>query len=205
MKKFVESIKEKFFSGLHGRIMKIVLILSAIMTVLFVGVTITLLHALHNTIENVAKKESEIVEDSTKDAMMNSTYDSFVQTITWAADQIDDEFWIMCHDYYVLREQVEDVLKNPSNYPARTLEPPRAENEGKYVLQFVCPENYDKNNPGVTERLSRIANLEPMMREIVRGNDGYTMDCFVALPDGAALTDDNLSAGKIDENGNVKS
>ena len=205
MKKFVESTKEKFFSGLHGKIMKIVLILSAIMIVLFVGVTLTLLHALHNTIENVAKKESEIVEDSTKDAMMNTTYDSFVQTITWAADQIDDEFWIMCHDYYVLREQVEDVLKNPSNYPARTLEPPRAENEGKYVLQFVCPENYDKNNPGVTERLSRIANLEPMMREIVRGNDGYTMDCFVALPDGAALADDNLSAGKIDENGNVKS
>ena len=107
------------------------------MIVLFVGVTLTLLHALHNTIENVAKKESEIVEDSTKDAMMNTTYDSFVQTITWAADQIDDEFWIMCHDYYVLREQVEDVLKNPSNYPARTLEPPRAENEGKYVVEGV--------------------------------------------------------------------
>lgn len=175
------------------------------MTVLFVGVTLTLLHALHNTIEDVAKKESDIVEDSTKDAMMNTTYDSFVKTITWAADQIDDEFWIMSHDYYVLREQIVDVLKNPSNYPVRTLEPPRKENEGKYVLQFVCPENYDKNNPNVKEKLSRIANLEPMMREIVRGNEGYTMDCFVALPDGAALSEDNLSGGKVDENGNVKS
>lgn len=190
--------------GLHGKIMKIVLILSGIMVVLFVGVTLTLLHALHNTIENVAVEESEIVEDSAKEALMNTTYDSFVQTITWAADQIDDEFWIMSHDYYVLREQIEDVLKNPSKYPAKTLEPPRKENEGKYTLQFVCPENYDKNNPGVTEKLARIANLEPMMREIVRGNDGYTMDCFVALPDGAALAVDNLSGGKFDENGNVK-
>lgn len=204
MKSFVKNIKEKYFSGLHGRIMKIVLILSAVMVVLFVGVTLTLLHALHNTIENVAKKESEIVEDSTKEAMMNTTYDSFVKTITWAADQIDDEFWIMCHDYYVLREQVEDVLKNPSNYPVRKLEPPRAENDGQYVLQFLCPANYDKNNPGVTEELSRIANLEPMMREIVRGNEGYTMDCFIALPDGAALSNDNLSAGKFDKNGNIK-
>ena len=204
MKNFFEKIKEKYFMGLHGKIMKIVLILSGIMVVLFVGVTLTLLHALHNTIENVAVEESEIVEDSAKEALMNTTYDSFVQTITWAADQIDDEFWIMSHDYYVLREQIEDVLKNPSKYPAKTLEPPRKENEGKYVLQFVCPENYDKNNPGVTEKLARIANLEPMMREIVRGNDGYTMDCFVALPDGAALAEDNLSGGKFDENGNVK-
>ena len=205
MKNFFAKIKEKYFMGLHGKIMKIVLILSGIMVVLFVGVTITLLHALHNTIEDVAVKESEIVEDSTKEALMNTTYDSFVKTITWAADQIDDEFWIMSHDYYVLREQVEDVLKNPSKYPAKTLEPPSKENEGKYALQFVYPENYDKNNPLVTERLARIANLEPMMREIVRGNDGYTMDCFVALPDGAAITEDNLSAGKFDENGNIKS
>ena len=204
MKNFFEKIKEKYFMGLHGKIMKIVLILSGIMVVLFVGVTLTLLHALHNTIENVAVEESEIVEDSAKEALMNTTYDSFVQTITWAADQIDDEFWIMSHDYYVLREQIEDVLKNPSKYPAKTLEPPRKENEGKYALQLVCPENYDKNNPGVTEKLARIANLEPMMREIVRGNDGYTMDCFVALPDGAALAVDNLSGGKFDENGNVK-
>ena len=204
MKNFFAKIKEKYFFGLHGKIMKIVLILSGIMVVLFVGVTITLLHALHNTIEDVAVEESEIVEDSTKEALMNTTYDSFVKTITWAADQIDDEFWIMSHDYYVLREQVEDVLKNPSKYPAKTLEPPSKENEGKYALQFVYPENYDKNNPLVTERLARIANLEPMMREIVRGNDGYTMDCFVALPDGAAITEDNLSAGKFDENGNIK-
>ena len=204
MKNFFEKIKEKYFMGLHGKIMKIVLILSGIMVVLFVGVTLTLLHALHNTIENVAVEESEIVEDSAKEALMNTTYDSFVQTITWAADQIDDEFWIMSHDYYVLREQIEDVLKNPSKYPAKTLEPPSKENEGKYAMQFVCPENYDKNNPLVTERLARIANLEPMMREIVRGNDGYTMDCFVALPDGAALAVDNLSGGKFDENGNVK-
>ena len=204
MKNFFAKIKEKYFMGLHGKIMKIVLILSGIMVVLFVGVTITLLHALHNTIEDVAVEESEIVEDSAKEALMNTTYDSFVKTITWAADQIDDEFWIMSHDYYVLREQVEDVLKNPSKYPAKTLEPPSKENEGKYALQFVYPENYDKNNPLVTERLARIANLEPMMREIVRGNEGYTMDCFVALPDGAAITEDNLSAGKFDENGNIK-
>lgn len=204
MKKFFSGIKERYFTGLHGRIMKIILILSAIMVVLFVGVTLTLLHALHQTIENVAKKESEIVEDSTKDAMNNTTYDSFVKTITWAADQIDDEFWIMRHDYLVLREQVEDVLKNPSNYPPKQLQPPRKENDGQYVLQFLCPSNYDKNNPGVTDTLSRIANLEPMMREIVRGNDGYTMDCFIALPDGAALSNDNMSAGKFDENGNIR-
>ena len=46
MKNFFAKIKEKYFMGLHGKIMKIVLILSGIMVVLFVGVTLTLLHVL---------------------------------------------------------------------------------------------------------------------------------------------------------------
>ncbi len=201
MKNFFNNL----FSGINGKIMKILIVLSISMIVLFVSVAITLLHMLHVTLDEVQKKEYEVVENNSKDAVMNITKDSFLKTVTWASDQIDDEFWIFCHDYYVLKEQVEDVLNNPGDYSTKQLEEPKKENDGKFALQLLYPENYNKNNPGVRERLGRIANLAPMMREIVRGNDGRTMDCYVALPDGAAIAMDDKSAGKYDKNGNVKS
>ncbi len=201
MKKFFNNL----FSGINGKIMKILIVLSISMIVLFVGVAITLLHMLHVTLDEVQKKEYEVVENNSKDAIMNITKDSFLKTVTWASDQIDDEFWIFSHDYYVLKEQVEDVLNNPGDYSTKQLEEPKKENGGKFALQLLYPENYNKNNPGVSQRLGKIANLAPMMAEIVRGNDGRTMDCYVALPDGAAIAMDDKSAGKYDENGNVKS
>ena len=55
----------------------------------------------------------------------------------------------------------------------------------------------------VMERLGKLANLEPLMREIVRGNDQYTRDCYISFPEGATLAMDPYSDQKLDENGNV--
>ena len=86
---------KKLFSGINGKIMKILIVLSIFMIVIFVGVTITLLHMLHVTIDEVQQKEYEVVENNSKDAVMNITKDSFLKTVTWASDQIDDEFLII--------------------------------------------------------------------------------------------------------------
>ena len=47
----------------------------------------------------------------------------------------------------------------------------------------------------------KLANLEPMMREITLGNEGYTRDCYISLPNGATLEMDAFSDRKLDDQG----
>ncbi len=200
----IKRLKTKYMSGVNGKILRMTLIISIVMIVIATAITITLLHALNKTLEDIVKNEGEVIEKNSKEAVINTTKEGFMNIITWSADQIDDEFWIMCHDYAVLGEQVKNVLENPSDYKIRPLEEPRIENDGEYKLQLLTPEGVSKNDYEIQSKLGRIANLEPMMAEIVRGNNDYTMDCYVALPNGVALAMDNMSAGKYQEDGSIR-
>ena len=193
--------KEKYYEGIHGEIMKIVINLSFIMIILFMITTILLVHALHLTINESEIEQRELAKDSSDEAMMSLATDSLLKTVTWASDQIDDEFWILEHDYNVLNEQVVEVLENPSAYEIKELQYPQTVDDGEYHLQLLGSKTCMEDNPEVKEKLGRIANLAPMMREIVRGNDGRTIDCYVALPDGTAIAMDDMPAEKYDENG----
>ncbi|MCR5405045.1 MAG: hypothetical protein K6E91_14685 [Butyrivibrio sp.] len=121
----------------------------------------------------------------------------------WAADKTNDEFWIFYHDLRGLSHQVENVIRNPENYEMADLQQPQKQNAGKYVLQILYPDGADNADPASEQMLGRLSNLSPLMEEIVRGNEGYTLDCCIAMPDGTTIVLDNLSDKKVDEEGNA--
>ncbi|MBQ7486133.1 MAG: hypothetical protein IJT77_01415, partial [Clostridia bacterium] len=75
-------------------------------------------------------------------------------------------------------------------------------NAGNYALQLIFPDDKTAEDPETMQIVRRLANLEPMMREIVLGNNSYTRDCCIALANGAMLAMDTISSQKVDENGN---
>ena len=103
-----------------------------------------------------------------------------------------------------LAAMVEDMIAHPQNYGEKELIPPRAEDEGKYVLQYLVADWADPTDPQALATLRRLAGLEPLMREIVEGSEGMILDCYIALPSGHTLAMDNRAGQKLDEDGTVR-
>jgi sigma-B regulation protein RsbU (phosphoserine phosphatase) len=145
-----------------------------------------------------------LIQGEYRQSMDEYNEDSLLQLNIWAADKTDDDFWIVEHDMKSLGLQVEDVFRHPDHYARIPVKEPRKENAGKYVLQLLCPNGSENVDPKTIEIMERLANLGPMMEEMVRGNEGYTLDLYISTPDNVTLAMDNLSDGKFKEDGSIR-
>ena len=118
-----------------------------------------------------------------------------------AADKTDDEFWVNEYELDILGGMVADVIEHPQNYGRVPVYPPAKENTGTNTLQVMAPNGYDNIPPEDMETLERLANLAPIMSSFI---GEYTIDIYIALPDGTTLAMDKYSDSKFDENGNPK-
>ena len=153
--------------------------------------------AATNASQNAAimQRSQETITDLTNENMLN--------TITLTAQNADGEFWTMRHDFTMLALQVQDIFEHPDKYGEREVFPPDPANAGKYALQLIFSNDEAANDPKTRAIVRKLANLEPMMAEIVRGNTDYTRDCYISLPNGATLAMDKESNLKFDEKGNI--
>lgn len=204
MKKLMDHGKFAPQKGLAAKLIKFV-----VGCVLGIGLTCFLitmlqLHILSKMVEQEEQLQADLVQEKSMESVSLLTQDSLLQLNIWAADQTDDEFWTLYHDIQVLGEQVRDILAHPEKYETMSVEPPKKENTGVFRLQLLCPGAYEDISPETMEKMGKLANLGPMMQEIVSGNEGRTLDCYIATPDGVSLAIDALSEGKYDENGQIK-
>lgn len=199
----MNNLKELWPKGLAGKLIKFAVIFVAILGLVFMTMSRVQVAILKNVVQTEGENQTDLVQSEYMNSMSSLTEDSLLQLIAWAADKTDDEFWILDHDMRIMRDQVEDVFRHPENYARKEVLPPRKENAGVYTLQLLCPNGVENIDPKSMEMLERLANLAPTMKEIVKGNVGYTFDCYVALPDGSTIAMDDLSDRKFDENGKV--
>ena len=147
--------------------------------------------------------QNEAVKLRSEETMTSMTYENMLNTITLTAQNADGEFWTMKHDFTMLALQVQEILEHPERYGERDVYPPDAANAGKYALQLIFSNDEAANDPETRTLVRKLANLEPMMAEIIRGNYERTRDCYISLPNGTTLAMDTVSNEKFDENGEI--
>lgn len=190
--------------GLTGKLIRFTVIFMLGIGVTFLVITHGLLSILGSMVEREQNEQTDLVQEETKASIAAMTQDSLLSMVKWAADKIDDEFFILDHDIRVLQHQVADIMSSPEKYKTLSVEPPKKENEGKFALQLLAPGDYSEISPETMEMMGKLANLSPMMEEMVRGNEGYTLDCYIAMTDGVALAMDLYSGDKYDESGEIR-
>lgn len=200
----MKKLKEIMPTGLAGKLIRFVVIFVLIMGLIFSLMSRIQIRQLRKAVRNEGEKSSDLIEGEYSQSMDEITKDSLLQLSIWAADKTDDEFWIIDHDMRSLGNQVADIYKHPYNYNRIPVYGPKKENAGKFVLQALYPGDPADTAPETVAMIERLANLEPMMAEMVEGNEGYTLDLYIATLDDVTLAMDMLSDGKYDENGKLK-
>ncbi len=190
--------------GLSKRVLYTVLITMGGIVILNIAAIDMLFHRLHQVLIDAEERKENLVEARSEAATMNLVESSLLNTVTWAADQIDGEFGTIRQDFLVLGEQVKDVMNAPDNYNELPVEEPKPENQGEYSLQVLFPEGFDRRDEEMRATIGRLANLGPIMEGIVRENEGIIRDCYITIPDGVTLAMDSMSGDKL-ENGIVRS
>ena len=200
----MKKLRELLPGGLEWKLIRSVVIFVLFLGIVFFAMSRIQIAQLSKEVKVHEGERSEFIKGEYTQSMNEVTFDSLLQLCIWAADKTDDEFWIIDHDLRVLARQVEEVYRHPENYERLSVEKPKRKNDGYYVLQLLCAGNYEDIDPHTLEMIERLANLGPMMKEIVKGNEGYTLECYITTPDDVTLAMDDLSAGKLDEKGNVR-
>ena len=189
--------------GIAGKLIKFIIILALTMGLIFIGIYCFQLFNLQNVMKSEEESQSGLIQDRLGTVMTDNTEQSLMSVITWSTDCTDDEFRFLEHDLRTLRRQVEDVFRHPKMYEKKQILPPQMENAGKPALQLIAPDGYDNIDPKTYEMMQRLANLEPMMTEMV-GTDYGAIESLICTPDGVTLSLDSVSDRKFDENGEIK-
>lgn len=200
----MKRLRDAMPKGLAWKLVRFVVIFVFVMGLIFFIMSRIQVGQLKKAVRNEGEKSSDFIEGEYSQSMDVITKESLLQLSIWAADKTDDEFWIIDHDMRSLGNQVADIYKHPENYNRIPVHGPKKENAGKFVLQALYPGDPSETAPETVEMLERLANLAPMMAEMVEGNEGYTLDLYIATTDDVTLAMDQLSEGKFDENGNLK-
>ncbi len=190
--------------GLESKVFNLCILLVIIAITAFAVIGIMQLRSLSEMTEKNGEKQAEVIKEHTQYSMTNLMEASMKHTAQIQAENIDGEFWTLKHDFEVLTKQVREVMGHPEEYKERELSKPKKENKGVSSLQLLSPNEDGSVSKKSLSMLKRIANLRPMMKEIIDDNPEYIMDVIVALPDGASMAVDRMADQKYDENGKLK-
>ena len=189
--------------GLRKKLLFLCSFLVITASVAFAIIGILQLRASARVAAETNASQNAAVKARSQETTTSLTYEDMLNTITLAAKSADGEFWTMKHDFTMLALQVQDIFEHPDKYGEREVYPPDPEKAGEYSLQLIFGNKEAAEDPETQVLVRKLANLEPMMTEIVRGNTNYTRDCYIALPNGTSLALDTVSDEKFDENGEI--
>ena len=197
-----EEKKEKLKrGGLQGKIFRLCLMLVVTASIGFAVLGFIVLERLLDRAIESGEQETSTVSELSERSMMEMTNEQMSQLARTTASSAYWEIWIMQHDAITIANQVWDVLHNLDKYEEREILPPSKENKDQLALQLLVAEGVEPTE----EELSvarKLANLGPMMKEMIRDNDYVTLDLLITLPSGITVTVDTFSDIKVDKDGN---
>ena len=190
--------------SLKGKIMGLCITIVASAIVVFFASGLIEINLIQKMITEAGENQTRVIKEKSQETLVALVEGSLKQTIRQAADNSNDEFWCLDHDFRILGEQVQDVFMHPENYNEVPVNPPSKANGGKYVQQLMFADWADQNDEETMKMVRKLGNLAPMMEEIISGNSDYTMDCYISLPSGVTIAMDKMSDQKFEEDGSVK-
>ena len=200
----MKKIGRMVFGGLGSKIFNLCFVLVVVAITAFAVIGIFQLRSLSLMTEENGERQAKVIKSESQETLMAQTEKMLSSSAIVNAKIIDGEFWTLRHDFNVLAQQIQTVFDHPDQFVEKELAPPDKKNGGKMSAQLMMADTKKGADPDSLRILRKIANLEPMMKEIVEGNNRYTMDCIAALPSGVSLVVDSMSDQKFEEDGSIK-
>lgn len=138
-----------------------------------------------------AKDSGEALEKISLESMRGLTHER--------AKRIDEFFHDLQWDVKVLSNEMTLILSNPQNYPARRVNEPRREDDGKIVPKLQYKAGVDRS--ALAYEVGLTANAQDLQVRLYDEDDAVGAN-YIASFSGFNVTTDKISSRRLDSNGN---
>jgi len=196
-------MKKKKWS-LRAKIMFLSVGLVFLAIVAFATVSIFELKLLLGMIDVSSQSQNEVIKDASDDKLWEYLIYDVMNSANVAAKRIDGEVWTAGHDLEMLGRQVGDIFRHPERYNEVDFDQLKKEDRTDFEAYLFFAEGAKQDNEESLIMARKLANLVPMMEEIIVGNEFFTSDCYIALPSGITLGVDDYKNDKYNADGSIK-
>ncbi len=196
-------MSEKRKRGIREKILSLCLLLvvgaisvSAIGAFVLLSMQMKMLRETQNT-------SSRIIEEKTVETMTEMTEDDMEKSSITLQYINDLTFTMLANDLDLLASQVRNVFEHPENYNECEVYGPKLENAGKNTLQVIYADEAAARDEYGNMMVRKLANLAPIMDELVGNGEDTMRDCLICLPNGTSIAYDKRSDNKLDKYGDV--
>ena len=177
--------KKKLFGrrGLRGKLILLCTTMVVVTAVSFAVISFLRMGYSWKLIKKAGRLQNETIKKQSQDALTDLTNEAMLDTIDLTAKKADGEFWTLRHDFAIFASQVQAIFDHPEQYGEQEVCGPDPANKGKFVLQITFANPDAEGDPYTREMAGKLANLAPMMTEIIRARreKGITQKQLEAL------------------------
>ncbi len=195
----MRKIRNLVLGGIQQKVFNLVLIVILLMMAAYtVVISYQVVHIGSLVTETNEKQKASIaaISQQTMDAVISQSMGRSTQL---EANIANDLFEDLADTVKMLGDYASNIVNTPEAYAPQPYALPDPARDGEITVQLLTKMGLDIDNPELTERLGRLANMSAMMKTLYA--NGNVNSCYIALPEGAMLLADDHSAGKFDSNG----
>ena len=193
-KKKTRGLQKKVF------ILCIMLVITAICGFALMGMI--QLHTLRRMANETGESQAKSIREQSEQSMLAMAEGSMKSMAVQDAGNTDWEMKELRREAVLLAAQARDIFFHPDRYGERRIDPPKKENAGKLALQLMKSETANPTEEEM-EMVRKLANLGPLMSQMIEENGFKTQDLIISLPNGVSIFMDYTSERKFGEDGSV--
>ena len=193
MRKF----KNLVIGGIESKIVNLILIAIILLTVGSAGISVTRDHLLTRLSQETNARQQQAITEVTE-GVLDSVVRTNMQQVTGRDARLtDDMFKDLKTRVVMMGDYAQKLFEHPEDYPLHSFAEPDAALDGQLSAQVLYAPGVDK--AALSERLGLLANLSELMLALC---DAFGAEnVFVAVPEGAVLIANNISASWVGEDG----
>ncbi len=142
------------------KIMKIMLIISSLLLVLFCIITLHMLGKVRDILLENSKRTGERVEEYSDSAMRDEITQRLESTTLGCAYIVNQRLDNFAGSIRMIADSATDIYTNPGSYGEATVKIPDESDIGRSMGQFVYAEDVDPKSRDIRHELSMIGNLQ---------------------------------------------
>ncbi len=189
MRKF----KNLVIGGIQNKIFNLILLTVILLVAAFTIIMLYQGSMLRSLSQDTYAKQDRTVSDATAavldEAVRASMQNSTMQNAMLTNELFDD----LKLRVSLIGSYAEKILRDPDSVPPAEVHEPNKDDDGKLTAMVLYANDEAANDPVLAEKLHVAANLTDMMIAVC--NASGTNNAYIALPDGATITVNTVSAG----------
>ena len=188
MKRF----KNLVIGGIQSKIFNLILYTVVLLTVAFMAVALYQSNMLANVVGESGQRQKAAISEITGGVMDQVVVQSLGRSNKTEARFADDMFSAAAERVAFMADCVGKVFSNPASYAVQPFAGPDPADDGVWTAKVIYANGADEQDEAIRTKLGLLANLTDPLVSLCASFG--VEDVYIALPEGAFFTVDNISS-----------